>query len=82
MTDSSFECEIERVNSEKDQAFDAVPGNSVFKFKLKDKNAKTYQFFPYELKEGKVLPYTTLIKGVWCIVFDFFYIFFVFKGKM
>ena len=64
MTDSSFECEIERVSSEKDQAFDAVPGNKVFRFKFKDKDGKTYKFFPYELKEGKVLPYTTVLKGV------------------
>ena len=64
MSNSSFEEDIERVNSEEIRAFDAVPGDILFTFKLKDKFGKTVgKAFGYELKKGKILPYTTLIKG-------------------
>ena len=56
--------EIERVNSEKNKTYDEVPENSLFIFKFKSENSQTYAFFKYELLQGKILPYSTLLKGL------------------
>ena len=64
MFDSSFEEDIERVSSEEIRAFDGVPEDILFRFKFKDKFGKTVgKAFGYELMKGKILPYTTMIKG-------------------
>ena len=63
MCDSSSDCEIERCESEQEQLFDKVPGNKVYTIKLKRTEGKTYRIIQYELKEGKLLPYTAYLKG-------------------
>ena len=64
--DDSFEMEIERVNSEENKSYDKVPENTLFMFKFKSEKSKTYEFFKYELQQGKLLPYSTLLKGWFC----------------
>lgn len=63
MCDSSSDCEIERCESEKEQLFDTVPGDKLFTIKLKRAGGKTYRILEYDLKEGKLLPYTAFLKG-------------------
>ena len=60
--DSSFEGEIERINS--DKGFSSVPRDTKFKFKFKDVNGKTYDMIEYTLREGKSLPYSTALRGI------------------
>ena len=63
MSDSSSDCEIERCESEKEEFFDSVPSTQLFTIKLKKTGGKTYRVIEYELKEGKLLPYTAFLKG-------------------
>ena len=63
MCDSSFEGEIERAFSEKEKALDNVPKDTLYMFKFKDVNSKTYKIFTYLLEEGKPLPYSTIVKS-------------------
>ena len=62
--ESSDGIELERVNSlEKPRIYESVPEDTYFKFKLKDKFHKTYMKLEYVLREGKILPYMTVLKG-------------------
>ena len=63
MCDSSFEGEIERVLSEKEQAFGKVPRDTLYTFKFKDVKGTTYKIVQYLLEEGKTLPYSTVVKS-------------------
>ena len=47
--DSSFEGEIERMSSEKEDTFEKVPRDIIYTFKFKDKNGKTYKMTQYLL---------------------------------
>jgi len=65
MSDSSEdELPLERAQlTERVSEFDFVPSSVKYKFKLKNKNGKSYSFFEYELAAGKKLPYETVLKG-------------------
>ena len=65
MCDSSFELEIERVNSESEKkSHDNVPDDMKYTFKLKNEEGKSYSLLEYPLKKGKSLPYTVELKGL------------------
>ena len=65
---SSYESDedmpLQRADSEKENSYNIVPKNIVFKLKFKKLNGSTYEFFEYELKKGKDLPYFTVLKGI------------------
>ena len=81
MCDVSFEMEIERVTSEKAKAFDIVPEDIMFTFRFKTEENKTYAWFKYELEKGKILPHSTMLKGLIKNNLTFCSRYF-FKGKM
>ena len=62
---SDEELSIERVNSAKaTPKFTVVPKDTKYIFKFKDKAGKAYSLVEYNLREGKKLPYNTVIKGL------------------
>ena len=65
---------IERVTSETEKTYDKVPADTMFTFKLKTKENKTYDRFEFVLKEGKVLPYSVPkpLKGIFSRVKEIF----------
>ena len=63
MVDTSIDLVIERVNSVKDIFYEEVPEDTVFTFKFKDLDGKSFTLFEYNLTKGKELPYTTTLKG-------------------
>ena len=63
--DSSFEGEIERMSSEKEETFDIVPRDTLFTFKFKNTNGKTYKMTQYTLLKGRTLPYIAVCKGLY-----------------
>ena len=65
MSDSDSEIQIERAFSvEKASDYDIVPKDTTYILKLKDTANKTYRALEYNLKEGKSLPYTVVLKGL------------------
>ena len=66
-SEDSSDLVLERVNSnEKPKPYTVVPWDTVYVFKFKDENMKSYALIEYLLKEGKDLPLTVLLKGVFC----------------
>ena len=61
--DDSFDGEIERMNSEKEDNYEKVPRDILYTFKFKQKDGKTYRKTQYNLTKGKSLPYTAVCKG-------------------
>ena len=66
-SDDSSDLVLERVNSiEKPKSYTVVPWDIVYVFKFKDGSMKSYALIEYLLKEGKDLPLTVLLKGIFC----------------
>ena len=63
-SDSSFEGVMERASSQIEPSFDKVPSDIMYKFKFKTNKGKTYKLFEYKLIQGKLLPYSTILKGL------------------
>ena len=65
MSDSSFDGELERMDSdtETETEYDTVPKDFDLKIKFKKENNTTYRVFEYRLKAGKNLPYKAVLKG-------------------
>lgn len=65
MSDSSFDGELERMDSdtETETEYDTVPKDFDLKIKFKKENNMTYRVFEYRLKAGKNLPYKAVLKG-------------------
>ena len=64
MSDSDSEIQIERTFSlEKVSEYDLVPEDTTYILKFKNTANKTYKALEYNLKEGKSLPYTVVLKG-------------------
>ena len=62
--ESSDGIELERVDSlEKPTTYERAPEDTYYKIKMKDKCHKTYMKLEYVLKEGRSLPYMTVLKG-------------------
>ena len=64
--DSEDELRIEKVRSEKEESFEKVPKETVFIFKFKNAQGKSYCLLEYELRQGVPLPYSAVIKGGIC----------------
>ena len=64
-SDSSFEGEIEKMSSEKEETYNTVPRDVLFTFKFKAINGKTYKMTQYTLLKGKTLPYIAVCKGLY-----------------
>ena len=62
--ESDEDMPLQRADSEKENSYNVVPKNIVFKLKFKKINGTTYEFFEYKLKKGNDLPYSTVVKGI------------------